>query len=108
MNNVSSDLANLRQRELASLLSQQNELAARLDAVDPSSSSSSSPNLVERLTLLEQALSNLTSSQSSSGSTPDDSSTPGGGGAAANPSPANLRRLGRRVNIILLKLIDSS
>ena len=91
------DLANLRQRELASLLSQQNELAARLDAVDPSSSSSSSPNLVERLNLLEQALSNLTSSQSSSSSTSDDSAAAGGGGAV-NPLPANLRRLGRRVN----------
>ena len=86
---MSLELANLRQRELASLFSQQNELAARLDAVDPSSSSSSS-NLVDRLTQLEQALGNLTSPQSNSPA--DDSSgnvSPGGS--------ANLRRLGRRV-----------
>lgn len=76
---MSLELASLKQRELASLMNQQNELAARLN-------SDSVLNLNERLTAVEQALVNITA----------------GGSSSDEGGSTNLRRLRRRVKIPLL------
>lgn len=78
MRNVSLELTNLRQRELASLFNQLNELNAQLNT-------DSAVNLNDRLALIEQSLVNLTSR---------------GGGPIGEEGSSGFRRLRRRVNIL--------
>lgn len=77
MRNVSQDLASLRQVELAALQTKQLELIARLDG-------DSGQSLTERLDVLEQTLSNITSQ----------------GGLSSNGGSSGLRRLRRRVTAV--------